>query len=98
MVKLVAVIYLAAYLTKKADKITLFRDGLLPALIVDRTAQRTGVARAGSWDGRGARAGDSLVCCFLAGARISHLLDLGLCAIPVVLVLVLGPVIVANGS
>ncbi len=28
--------------------------------------------------------------CFLAGARISHLLALGLCAIPVVLVLVLG--------
>ena len=34
MVKLVAVVYMAAYLTKKGDKITLFRDGLLPALIV----------------------------------------------------------------
>ena len=34
MVKLVAVIYVAAYLTKKEDRITLFRGGFLPALIV----------------------------------------------------------------
>ena len=34
MVKLVAVIFMAAYLTRKGDKITQFRDGLLPALIV----------------------------------------------------------------
>jgi len=34
MVKLVAVIYLAAYLTKKEDGITVFSSGLLPVLIV----------------------------------------------------------------
>jgi len=34
MVKLVTVIYLAAYLARKSDKVTWFRNGLLPVLIV----------------------------------------------------------------
>ena len=34
MVKLVSVLYLATYLAKKSDKVTLFRSGLLPVLIV----------------------------------------------------------------
>ena len=34
MVKLVTVLYLAAYVAKKADKLVWFRNGLLPALIV----------------------------------------------------------------
>jgi len=89
MAKLVAVIYMAAYLTNKGDKITLFRNGLLPALIVIGllsglvllepdlgTVVVLGLVTIGMY--------------FLAGARISHLLALGLCAIPVVLVLVLG--------
>ena len=126
MVKLVAVIYLAAYLTKKGDKITLFRDGLLPVLIVIGPEEYAALTAAAA--GRvplttnvGVRANVrriagyldditrhrvvklepdlgtvvvlgmvTVAMCFLAGARISHLLALGLCAIPVVLVLVLG--------
>ncbi|MEY4705783.1 MAG: integral rane protein involved in stabilizing FstZ ring during cell division [Nitrospirota bacterium] len=89
MVKLVVVIYMAAYLTRKGDKITSFRDGLLPALIVLGvlsvlvllepdlgTVVVIGLVTIGLW--------------FLAGARMAHLLTLGLCAIPAVLVLVLG--------
>jgi len=89
MVKLVAVIYLAAYLTKKGDKITLFQGGLLPALIVIGvmsalvllepdlgTVVVIGLVTVGMY--------------FLAGAKISQLLGLALCAIPVILVLVLG--------
>jgi cell division protein FtsW len=89
MAKLVAVIYMAAYLTNKGDKITLFRNGLLPALVVIGllgglvllepdlgTVVVLGLVTVGMY--------------FLAGARISHLLALALCAIPVVLVLVLG--------
>lgn len=88
MVKLVAVIYLASYLTKKTDKIKLFRAGLLPALIVIGvlsglvllepdlgTVVVIGLVTAGLL--------------FLSGARLSHLVGLGLCAIPAVLVLVL---------
>jgi len=89
MAKLVAVIYMAAYLTNKGDKITLFRNGLLPALVVIGllgglvllepdlgTVVVLGLVTVGMY--------------FLAGARISHLVALALCAIPVVLVLVLG--------
>jgi cell division protein FtsW len=89
MVKLVAVIFMAAYLTRKGDKITQFRDGLLPALIV--------IGLLGGLVLLEPDLGTVLVLglvtvgmCFLAGARISHLLALGLCAIPIVLGLVLG--------
>ncbi|NOS82474.1 MAG: putative lipid II flippase FtsW [Nitrospira sp.] len=89
MVKLVVVIYMAAYLAKKGEKITLFREGLLPAMIVIGllsglvllepdlgTVVVLGLVTIGMW--------------FLAGARIPHLLALGLGAIPVALALVLG--------
>lgn len=89
MMKLVTVIYLAAYLTKKGDKVTLFQGGLLPALIVVGvmsglvllepdlgTVVVIGLVTVGMY--------------FLAGAKISHLLGLALCAIPAVLILVLG--------
>ncbi len=89
MVKLVAVVYMAAYLTKKGDKITLFREGLLPALIV--IGLLSGLVLLEPDLGTVVVLGLVTVgMCFLAGARLSHLLALGLCAIPVVLVLVLG--------
>jgi len=89
MVKLVAVIYMAAYLTKKGDKITSFRDGLLPALIV--LGLLSGLVLLEPDLGTVVVLGLVTVgMCFLAGARLSHLVALGLCAIPVVLVLVLG--------
>jgi len=89
MVKLVGVIYLAAYLTKKGDKITLFRDGLLPPLIV--IGLLSGLVLLEPDLGTVVVLGLVTVgMCFLAGARVSHLLVLGFCAIPVVLVLVLG--------
>ena len=89
MAKLVAVIYMAAYLTNKGDKITLFRNGLLPALIV--IGLLSGLALLEPDLGTVVVLGLVTVgMYFLAGARISHLLALGLCAIPVVLVLVLG--------
>jgi len=89
MVKLVAVIFMAAYLTRKGDKITQFRDGLLPALIV--IGLLSGLVLLEPDLGTVLVLGLVTVgMCFLAGARISHLLALGLCAIPIVLGLVLG--------
>ncbi len=89
MIKLVAVIYMAAYLAKKGDKIALFRDGLLPALIV--IGLLSGLVLLEPDLGTVVVLGLVTVgMCFLAGARVSHLLALGLGAIPVVLVLVLG--------
>jgi cell division protein FtsW len=89
MIKLVAVIYMAAYLAKKKDKITLFRVGLLPALIV--IGLLSGLVLLEPDLGTVVVLGLVTVgMCFLAGARVSHLLALGLGAIPVVLVLVLG--------
>ena len=89
MVKLVAVIYVAAYLTKKEDRIAIFSSGLLPVLTVVGllsglvllepdlgTVVVIGFVTAGLL--------------FLGGARISHLLTLALCSVPAVLVLVLG--------
>jgi len=89
MVKLVAVMYLAAYLSKKADRITSFRDGLLPALIV--IGLLSGLVLLEPDLGTVVVLGLVTVgMCFLAGARLSHLIGLGLCAIPAVLALVLG--------
>jgi cell division protein FtsW len=89
MVKLVAVIFMAAYLVRKGDKITLFRDGLLPALIV--IGLLSGLVLLEPDLGTVLVLGLVTVgMCFLAGARLSHLLALGLCAIPIVLGLVLG--------
>lgn len=89
MVKLVTVIYLAAYLTKKADKVTAFRNGLLPVLIV--VGVLSGLVLLEPDLGTVVVMGLVTVgLLFLGGARISHLFALGLCAIPAVLVLVLG--------
>ena len=89
MVKLVAVMYLAAYLSKKADRITSFRDGLLPALIV--IGLLSGLVLLEPDLGTVVVLGLVTVgMCFLAGARLFHLIALGVCAIPAVLALVLG--------
>jgi cell division protein FtsW len=89
MVKLVAVIYLAAYLAKKSDKLTAFRSGVLPALIV--VGILSGLVLLEPDLGTVVVMGLVTVgLLFLGGARLTHLLALGLCAIPVVLVLVLG--------
>jgi len=89
MVKLVTVIFLAAYLTKKADTITLFRSGLGPALIV--IGLLSGLVLLEPDLGTVVVMGLVTVgLLFLGGARIAHLVSLGLCAIPVILVLVLG--------
>ena len=89
MVKLVTVIYLAAYLTKKSDKVTGFRSGLLPVLIV--VGVLSGLVLLEPDLGTVVVMGLVTVgLLFLGGARISHLFALGLCAIPAVLVLVLG--------
>lgn len=89
LAKLVAVMYLAAYLTKKEGKIKLFQGGLLPALMV--ISLMGGLILLEPDLGTVVVIGlVTMGLCFLAGARISHLLGLGACAIPVVLVLVLG--------
>ena len=89
MVKLVAVIYLAAYLAKKSEKLAIFRSGLLPALIV--MSVLSGLVLLEPDFGTVVVMGLVTICLlFLGGARIGHLFALALCAIPVVLVLVLG--------
>lgn len=89
MVKLISVIYLAAYLTKKEDRITLFSSGLLPVLIV--VGLLSGLVLLEPDLGTVVVIGLVTVgLLFLAGARLAHLMALGLCAVPAVLVLVLG--------
>ncbi|HEY6084468.1 MAG TPA: FtsW/RodA/SpoVE family cell cycle protein, partial [Nitrospira sp.] len=89
MVKLVTVIYLASYLTKKSDKLTMFRTGLFPALVV--IGLLSGLVLLEPDLGTVVVIGLVTVgLLFLGGAKFSHLLSLGLCAIPTVLVLVLG--------
>ncbi|HEU5201938.1 MAG TPA: putative lipid II flippase FtsW [Nitrospira sp.] len=89
LVKLVTVMYLAAYLTRKTDKLTLFRSGLLPALIV--VGLLSGLVLLEPDLGTVVVIGLVTVgLLFLGGARITHLLSLALCAIPVALVLILG--------
>lgn len=88
MVKLVTVIYLAAYLTKKGDKIAMFRSGLMPALVV--VGVLSGLVLLEPDLGTAVVMGLVTVgMCFLAGAKLSHLFGLAFCAIPAVLVLVL---------
>jgi cell division protein FtsW len=89
MVKLVAVIYLAAYLTKKEDRITSFVSGLLPVLFV--IGVLSGLVLLEPDLGTVVVIGlVTIGLLFLGGAQVKHLLALGLCAVPVVLVLVLG--------
>ena len=89
LVKLVVVIYMASYLTRKKDKIASFREGLLPALIV--LGLLSGLVLIEPDLGTVVVIGlVTIGLCVLAGARISHLVTLALCAVPVVMVLVLG--------
>jgi len=87
MVKLITVIYLAAYLTKKEDRLQSFGDGLMPAVAVVGlisglilvepdlgTVVVIGVVTAGML--------------FLGGARVSHLLRLVPVALIAVVVLI----------
>lgn len=83
MVKLVAVIYVATYLTKKAEKLTLFRSGLVPVLIVIGLLSGLVLLEPdlGTVVVMGLVAVGML---FLGGAKILHLMGLGLCAVPLV--------------
>lgn len=88
MVKLVAVIYLAAYLTKKGDKLTIFRTGIMPALII--IGVLAGLVLLEPDLGTVVVMGlVTIGLLFLGGAKITHLVSLGLCAIPAGLVAVL---------
>ena len=86
--KLVAVMYLAAYLAKKEDRLTGFLSGLAPALLV--IGVLGGLVLLEPDLGTVVVMGSVAIgLLFLGGARLSHLLSLGLCAVPAVLVLVL---------
>jgi cell division protein FtsW len=86
--KLVAVMYLAAYLAKKEDRLTGFLSGLAPALLV--IGLLGGLVLLEPDLGTVVVMGSVAIgLLFLGGARLSHLLSLGLCAVPAVLVLVL---------
>ncbi|MBH0182881.1 MAG: putative lipid II flippase FtsW [Nitrospira sp.] len=86
--KLVAVMYLAAYLAKKEDRLTGFLSGLAPALLV--IGALGGLVLLEPDLGTVVVMGSVAIgLLFLGGARLSHLLSLGLCAVPAVLVLVL---------
>lgn len=87
--KLVAVMYLAAYLAKKEDRLTDFFSGLAPALLV--IGVLGGLVLLEPDLGTVVVMGTVAIgLLFLGGARLSHLFSLGLCAVPAVLVLVLG--------
>lgn len=89
LVKLVAVIYLAAYVTKKGDKIANFSTGFVPPLVV--VGILSGLVLLEPDLGTVVVMGVVMVgLLFLAGARLSHLFGLACCAVPVVLALVLG--------
>jgi cell division protein FtsW len=86
--KLVAVMYLAAYLAKKEDRLTGFFSGLAPALLV--IGVLGGLVLLEPDLGTVVVMGSVAIgLLFLGGARLSHLFSLGLCAVPAVLVLVL---------
>ena len=87
--KLVAVIYLAAYLARKEDRLTTFWSGIMPALFV--IGVLSGLVLLEPDLGTVVVMGSVAVgMLFLGGARLSHLLSLGLCAVPAVLALALG--------
>ncbi len=88
IVKLVAIFYLAAYLTKKEGRIALFASGLMPVLIV--IGVLSGLVLLEPDLGTVLVIGlVAVAMLFLGGARLSHLVALALCAVPAVLVLVL---------
>lgn len=86
--KLVMVMYVSAYLAKKHDKITQFSRGLLPPIIV--VGLLSGLVLLEPDLGTVVVMGLVMVTLlFLGGAKIRHLLALGLCALPLVLILIL---------
>lgn len=88
LVKLVTVIYLSAYLTKKNDKITQFTRGLLPPVIV--VGILSGLVLLEPDLGTVVVLGlVMLTLLFLGGAKVQHLITLGLCALPLVLIMIL---------
>jgi cell division protein FtsW len=87
--KLASVMYLAAYLARKEDRLTNFFSGPLPALLV--IGVLGGLVLLEPDLGTVVVMGSVAIgLLFLAGARLSHLLSLGLCAVPAVLALALG--------
>ncbi|MBX3236480.1 MAG: putative lipid II flippase FtsW [Nitrospiraceae bacterium] len=89
MVKLVAVIYIASFLTNKGDKLTLFARGLLPPLMV--LAMLSGLVLLEPDLGTVVVMGLVVVTLlFLGGARVKHLALLALIALPAVAILILG--------
>ena len=88
MVKLISVIYLAAYLARKEDRIQNFSVGLLPALLMVGILSGLVLMEPdlGTVVVVGLVTGGLL---FVGGARLSHLSALALCAVPVGLALVL---------
>lgn len=89
LTKLIAVIYVAAYVSKKQERLEHFSRGLLPPLIV--LALLSGLILLEPDLGTVVVMGlVAVTLLFLAGARIKHLLLLSLCAVPAVAALILG--------
>lgn len=89
LAKVIVVIYLAAYLSKKGDQLALFTRGLLPPLIV--VSMLGGLILLEPDLGTVVMIGlVMLSMLYLAGVRVTHLLALGVCLLPVGAVLVLG--------
>ncbi len=88
IVKLVSVIYLAAYLAKKEDRIRLFAKGVLPPLVVVGVLSGLVLLQPdlGTVVVLGLMTAAML---FLGGARLTHLMGLALCALPIGLALML---------
>jgi cell division protein FtsW len=88
MAKLIGVIYLAAYLSKKEDRLQHFSTGLLPALLVIGVLSGLVLLEPdlGTVVVLGLVTGGLL---FVGGAPLSHLSTVALCAVPVGLALVL---------
>ncbi|HEX6727371.1 MAG TPA: putative lipid II flippase FtsW [Nitrospira sp.] len=88
MAKLIGVIYLAAYLAKKEDRLQHFSTGLLPALLVIGVLSGLILLEPdlGTVVVLGLVTGGLL---FVGGARLSHLSTLALSAVPIGLALVL---------
>ncbi len=88
MAKLVVVIYLAGYLARKEDRLQDFSSGLLPPILVVGVLSGLVLREPdlGTVVVVGLVTGGLL---FVAGARLSHLSGLVLCAIPVSLALIL---------
>ncbi len=89
LTKFVAVIYVAAYVSKKQEHLTHFARGLLPPLVV--LALLSGLVLLEPDLGTVVVMGLVVVTLlFLAGARIKHLALLSLCALPAVGALIFG--------